>query len=339
MNCTKRTQIDSSSSPCIHYIPAENPKEAGFCKLPSIYRCIESLKHKSLRLSHSTVQDYLTCRRLFYVKHIAGLMSRDDAITTSMKRGKLYDIVIGQMYKEISNEKKQAELINYINDSKIDLFSIAMVEGTIRGIKEFVDPSLNKFVGTQEEFHYHHYDSINGDIIIHGFYDRLYKDHFVESKFTGYPNIYTTYPFHILPQVGTYFLADDNLKYVIMEVMRVPALKPKDGESPELFSYRVYSDIIKRPSYYMIGLNKSKRMFGKIFYRNEFNLDQLNERYGIIIREIKEMIERDSYYPNETSCEKFGNTCGLLGTVCELDGKFNIENFKIRKKPGEKDET
>ena len=331
MNCPKI--IPLPNSPCAHYIPSINKKEAGYCKLPSMFRCIEALKHYSIKLSHSAVQDYLTCRRLFYIKHIAGLTTRDDLISSAMKMGKLYDIMVGGMYE--SNESYNNKLADYITTSKINEFNLAMVLGFVRGMKEFVDAESDRFVGLQQELTYSRYDTINGDVLIHGFYDRLYEDHFVESKFTSHPDIYTTYPFHILSQIGTYFLADEKLKYVIMEVARKPQLKVKDNETAEQFERRVYGDILKKPSYYLIGLDKTKRRFGKIFYRNEFDLNGLNERYGMIIREIREMMERDSYYHDETSCEKWGNTCPLLGVVCELNGKMNIENFERRKKPGE----
>lgn len=331
MNCPKIVPIPNS--PCAHYIPTTNKKEAGYCKLPSMFRCIEALKHYSIKLSHSAIQDYLTCRRLFYIKHIAGLATRDDMISSAMKMGKLYDIMIGGMYESDADYRKH--LHDYIESSKIDEFNWAMVNGFVRGMQEFVDPSLDGFLGLQQEFQYSRYDSINGDVLIHGFYDRLYENYFVESKFTAHPDIYTTHPFHILSQIGTYFLADEKLKYVVMEVARKPQLRVKDNETAEQFEKRIYSDFIKRPSYYLIGLDKNKRKFGRIFYRNEFDLIGLNERYGIVIREIREMMERDSYYHDETSCEKWGNTCPMLGTVCELNGKMNIENFVRRKKPGE----
>jgi hypothetical protein len=158
----------------------------------------------------------------------------------------------------------------------------------------------------------------NGDpvkLLLSGFYDRKYADHFVENKLSGKPDFYLD-PFFIQSQVGTYFLADPSLESCTMEIIRTPQLKQtgkNKDESPEELTERVYQDAISRPSHYFIGWNAERQTYGKKFFRGEMEIEELKNRYIHIFREIFNARIMDGFYKNLKVC---GNI--LPGISCEM---------------------
>jgi hypothetical protein len=325
LSCDKR--VSEGSSPCIHYIKNDTPGEAGFCKLPSIFRCTEALKHLSVRMSHSTIQDYLTCKMLFYYKHILGLSPRNHMLSGALKMGRYWDLLQGVFYGVHTIDYVYSEMESYA----ISPLDMARVEGVYDAMVEFIEPNTDGLVGLQQHFHIHNYHSSYGDVIIHGYYDRLYEDYFAESKFTSKPSDYVTVPFRVASQIGTYFLADEKLKKVVMEVVKKPDLRPKQDEDPATFKQRVTDDVMRRPSNYFIGLNRSERRFGKVFLRSEFDLAAIERRYAIVIGEIKRIQNDGEYYPNERSCERYNTQCEFV-VACECGGRVDMNSYQMREK-------
>ena len=325
--CSKKVTLVHPELPCDFYIETGDG-QAGLCTCASNFRCAEAMKEFGMKLSYSHVADYLRCKRLYWYKHVMGLEPYDQALSPSLKMGKLWDLAQNRIYNVVSDS---SEIDNYILSASMADYQVANVRACYRAYQQFVTPDMDKLVGLQNEFQFHNYDVDNGDLFVHGFYDRLYTDHFVECKFSGRPEYYTGSPFSMISQVGTYFLADEKLEYCDMEVTRAPQLRQGAEESAEDFEERIFKDIWKRPSYYFIGYNRESKKFGKRYYRNEFDLGMLQRRYGIITREIKEMSERNSYYCNSATCQMYGGTCEFEG-VCTNGGYVSESQYKMRDK-------
>jgi len=99
-------------------------------------------------------------------------------------------------------------------------------------------------------------------------------------------------------------------------VIQVP--QQKFGKTDNFASYedRIYSDILSRPSEYFIGFDREKRTFGKRYYRNDFNLEEIEKRYRIVISEIREKYKSNTWYMNDKSCNQYNKPCDYKG-ICE----------------------
>jgi hypothetical protein len=178
-----------------------------------------------------------------------------------------------------------------------------------------------------------------GDFITTGVFDRLYEDWFAETKLSGSPDWYTQI-YNLIPQVGTYFMADPGLRYCKMEITRCPDLKSiksfKD-ESVSAFEERCYKDVLSRPSHYFLGYDRDHHTFGKKFYRTEFPLEEIQARYSSIYYEITEAANRDGVYgafwKNWTSCLNHFGPCEFID-VCHHD-KVSEAIFTMKDKPKE----
>jgi hypothetical protein len=167
---------------------------------------------------------------------------------------------------------------------------------------------------------------------VNGFYDRKYPDHFCEDKLSSSPSYYLD-PFFVDSQCSTYFLADPNLEYVIMEVIQFPLQKElkKKEESPEELMQRVYDNILSTPSRTFIGWNNQKRMYGVKFHKGEFRLDAAMERYKQVVIDIQSARWSGIFYKDFTRCgNMYGHPCEMR-TICKSN---NISEtiYKIRGK-------
>ncbi len=246
---------------------------------------------------------------------------RPEQLGKPLKMGALWDLYQQYVYQEMD-----FQLINeLINEYEIDEFDVAKVSALFKSHKKFIDPdySCDCQVELQKQ--------IAEDCTVKGIIDRLYDDNFfVESKLSSRPMSYLNV-WGVTPQVGTYFLLDSNLEYVIMEVAQTPKLKVKKNENAEEFENRVFKDICTRPSHYFIGLDRDKGAFGKVFLRDDFNIERLKERYKIIVTEIKflEELGADSFYQQETGCFAYGTACDFL-PICENDDYISEDMFRIK---------
>jgi hypothetical protein len=168
----------------------------------------------------------------------------------------------------------------------------------------------------QLQFHYikptHH---------IKGYIDCLYPDHFLEDKLSGRPDFYAK-KWNLSHQLSTYFLSNPKLDYAIVRVARVPSLRTGKGknadETPDGYTQRIYSDIIKRPSHYFLGLNRIKRTYGHRYYRNEFNLEEMEKEYIQVSKDIQRAAKEDAFYKNRNACHVPAD-CEYL-PICDTGG-------------------
>ena len=362
-----KSMVPTTDSPCTHYIPVANGS-AGLCKVPTKFRCTQAIKELAMRLSHSTIQDYMKCKRLYWLKHVNGVVMKEENISSAMKAGSLMDLVWEMVYNEaIFDRDKVAtiksvegkdvhvyekdtlshchrDIINgYIYDVNVPATVVSKVWGIYRAYKEYITPCLDGFVGTQKHFELHLRQKDIKDVLIHGYYDVLFEDHFEEYKFTGQPEDYSR-PIQIGSQVGTYFLANPALEYVDMMIVHSPQLKllrankkRADDETDSEYEERIYLDAVSRPSHYFKGFNRKTGTFGRRFYRSEFDLREIERRYIQIAIEIKRRTEENAWYKEDYfNCSSFNSSCEYM-PVCESDdgsGRVNVseEIFEIREK-------
>ena len=343
---------------CEYYAYAENDKmeikdgECGYCKRPNCYRCVADIT-RTIPLSHSSIGDFLTCHYLYYLKKILGIEKRPAHMGDALKAGKLWDTV---KQKHLGANVNIQEVIN---EYEINPIVVAKVRALFHAYKELeiqvepgyelqakIDLNYNiqipatSFIPTitvgkeaLSMWDQKNTNSYTFSLNITGFYDRKYPTYFCEDKLSGKPEFYLD-PFYISSQCGTYFLADPNLEYVIMEVVRFPQHKPnkKKEETPEEIYKRVYDDVLSRPSNYFIGYNREKRMYGRKFWKGEFDLESIKQRYQQVVIEIMAARWNGNFYRDDKCCNNI-----LLGIVCDMkeicrNHNISEEMYKIRKK-------
>jgi hypothetical protein len=332
---------NSTFTACKYYAEPENIVENGFCNRPELYRCLAT-PSKIIPLSHSSVQDFLTCHFLYYLKAIRGIQIKDTAKSSPLKMGSLMDKVLQKhLGGEIKDEAGKPTTIPGLIDSlQINDFDVAKVKGIFRAYKFLeiqTEPNgqLQSKISQSIKFDKSWGDGTPVELLLTGFYDRKYPNYFVEQKFTSRPETYLD-TYFLQSQIGTYFLADPTLEFCIMEIIRVPALKSSGKnkeESAEEHAERIYQDAISRPSNYFIGWDSKTQKYGKKYFRTEFNLDELKSRYIHIFREIWEARLMNGWYRNDKACNNVlpGISCDMLG-ICRSNNNFNDATHEIRKK-------
>jgi hypothetical protein len=348
---------------CATYQYAEGPgmepsfQECGYCTLPNAYRCIADVT-RFIPLSHSSTGTFLTCHYLYMLQKLLGIEVRLPFFGNALKAGKLWDTIKQKHLGADVNIKATIE------EYEMDLYIVAKVRALYHAYKELeitVEPGYSLQAAAKL-----HYDilppssfipSINigkeainlwqdrasqsederrwhFPLTINGFYDRKYPNYFTEDKLSGRPEFYLD-PFYIQSQNGTYFLADPNLEYCIQEVVQFPQQKElkKKEESPDQIYKRVYSDIISRPSKYFIGWNGEKKMYGKKFYRGEFNLDQIEQNYKQTVIEILSCRWTGIWQKNWKVCGNIypGISCDFQ-SICKT-GTMSDTMYKVRERP------
>lgn len=328
--CKKRVNNDGGS--CVHFIPPDDKREAGFCTLQGQFRCVDNLLAAIPRLSHSSIQDWLKCRRLFYLKNIRGITRRPNQCSNAIKMGSLWDACQGKLFGFHGDE----EILQVINMYEIEEQEREVVRAVVRAFRT-LDLSVQKEDCTlQERFTFSSkfknlYSWIERDtfeFLITGVYDRKYPKYFVENKFSGAPDYYQDV-YWLSSQVGTYFLSDPAMEYCVMEIIRTPSLRKREDEPAEAFGARIYADILARPGWYFIGYNKKTNSYGRRFYRNEFRLDELSLRYQNIGYEIMDANERDAFYRSEPMC-RHPWECDMLD-ICK-SGVMSEELYTFKTK-------
>ena len=295
------SKINTVSGSCTSLI-----KDSHICKLPSEFRCPQEFSDGSVRLSHSQLQTYLSCKRKYMLGYIDQWTCRNECVSKPMKMGQLLGVVMQDKFDDhdIDAIKK------VIEEYDIGPVEIAKVRAINRahnylGIKIEDDG----YVGCEVPFNYY---SSEGDLNITGRYDVLFNDHFEEYKFSSRPENYLEI-FPLQSQIGTYFLANEDLEYVTMKVCVPPALRYNgDKEDIQEYEDRIYSAVLSQPSRYFKGFKRIGVTYGKKFYRAEFDLGYLRQRYNWIGQEIRESRERGSWYHNENSCFDYSG-CEFYG--------------------------
>ena len=329
----------------------------GFCKQQGAYRCVADIT-RIVPLSHSSTGDFCTCHYLYYLKKILGIELRPAAMSVPLKAGTLWDSIkqkhLGAKINiqelidkyEIDDLTKAKVRALYHVYKYLDIKTEAGYElqSKINMTHEIVLPasafipsvSVGKEAINLWQDRANQADDLrrwNFPLTVSGFYDRKYSTYFTEDKLSGRPEFYLD-PFFLQSQIGTYFLADPKLEYCVMEIVQFPQQKgrKKIEETPEQIYKRVYDEVLSRPSNYFIGYDREKNMYGKKFYRGEFDIAGIAERYKQIVIEILAARWTGNFYKNWKACNNV-----LPGIPCDMkyicaNGNVSEQLYKIREK-------
>lgn len=357
---------------CDHYLFAEDSQmnlkhgECGYCNLPNAYRCVADVC-RIIPLSHSSVSDFCTCHYLYYLKKILGIEVRPAFLGIPLKAGVLWDSI---KQKHLGNEKINIKEI--IAKYEIDEYTVAKVKAIYHAYKELeitVDPDYElqakvnltydiiippssfipsitvgkEVINLWSESNNQSEDDRTWKfpLSITGFYDRKYSNYFTEDKLSGRPEFYLD-PFLIASQVGTYFLADPNLEYCLMEIVQFPQQKilkesaKRQEETPDQMYNRARQEILSQPSKYFItplkGFQKDRHRYGLKLHRGEFDLNAIKERYIQVVIELLAARWNNGFYKNFKSCSNIlpGIKCDMQ-TICKT-GNVSETIYSIRGK-------
>jgi len=268
-------------------------------------------------LSSSAVNSFCACKQRYYLGYLKGIRVRPEMINDAMKLGNLFH----GGYANFFQANKWVNLIDKQWPEKMQIDKAKDIH-KVFALLEFIQEEgivldTEKFIQCEYKFNI-------DELSVTGVMDRLYSDHFTEVKLTSRPEYYIS-PHFLASQLATYFLADKELKYCVMEVVRLPGQRQTgnfEDESPVVYKNRIKEDIRKRPAYYFQGYDKNTKQFGKKFYRTEFDLDEVKDRYKHIMFEIRSAIERDAFYKEESAC-LLPWQCDYLA-VCESGGVSDL---------------
>jgi len=299
MSCKRRIKV--KDKPCKYYISSGVDGEAGFCELPSEFRCIEAVRHCAPRLSFSAVNNWCKCRYCYYLNQVKGVQTQDHMKSNPLKMGGIWDKVWNEIFLHgVIDLSKMANIIRIESEKEqLGEKETQILLALLRGIHHigFTPPHATPQVLMQY--------LIAGKMNLIGYADGIMENKMLfEVKLSSKPDYYTTL-FNIHDQVGTYFLAEKRLEKVVMLVTRVPWLKSVkrfEDEDAEEHGARVFKDVCKRPSHYFQGWDNKTKKFGKVFYRGEFDLDELRDKYVHIAREIPEAVKLDAMYQEKGNC-------------------------------------
>jgi hypothetical protein len=267
------------------------------------------------------IQNFLTCHHLCYLSNIRGVQVRDSQKSSPLKCGTLWDAALGKHYGGVDKATGEPfDIPKVIEKYEIDPKDVAKVRGLFRAYKMLevqIDPGyeVQKKIDLTIPFDKVWGDGVPVEVMVTGYYDRWYPGSFAENKFSGRPDYYLD-PYHIQSQVGTYFLANPSLESCTMEIVRNPDLKQtgkNKEESPDDYGERVYQDALSRPGHYFIGWDIDTHRYGKKYWRNEFNLEEIRSRYIHIFREFWEARQFDGFYKNDRACAAI-----LPGIPCDM---------------------
>ncbi len=255
--------------------------------------------------------------------------------------GTLWDAVLNKYYDGINKDTgKPYNMPEIINKYEIAPRDVAKVRGLYRAYKMLeiqIEPGyeLQTKINLKIDFKKVWNGGAPVELMITGYYDRKYPTHFIENKLSGRPDNYLD-PWFIQPQVGTYFLADPSLESCTMEICRTPDLKStgkNKEEDDETYGERVYQDVLSRPSHYFLGYNQSTHHYGKKFYRTEFNLKELKDRFIHIFREYMEARALNGFYKNDRACSNIlpGISCDMIN-ICRYNNMSETQ-YQIRQRP------
>ena len=257
-------------------------------------------------LSHSSRELFIKCRKAFYLNRIKRIRTKGEMLALPVKLGIIWDQYVQSRFNQ---QKFQDTFWKLADEYQLDDVSVSKIYGIIQAHRMLeIDPDYEnedgeRFIGCQKRFELQ-YDGYR----VVGYIDREYTDHVVETKFTARPDFY--FQIHnITSQIGSYFLSNENYKYAIIEAVRVPDIKTgkRKYADEDLDSYRnrVKGEILSKPSHYFVGFDRDKGTYGKKFWRNEFDLESLEQVYQEVWNEIKQCLEANSeakWWQNRKAC-------------------------------------
>jgi len=309
------------NQPCIHSIG----DKFDFCALPEIFRCSEYLRRNELTLSYSTIRNSI-CKRKLYWSYIAGIQLIIKPLP--MRLGEIAGEFLNDFHSQPTEKPpngykwckygnhwhilgasyncKEGIKLDDLKDSEGNLpYQIMAMLGLFKGYKEKEFNSMKGIVQARFEWFEEGYPHIIGYMDL-----KTYDKIGYEFKYSSRPDAYKE-KFIIQDQVATYFLGNPTLKRITVRAIQVPQLKLAKNEGLEDYRDRVYQDFLNRPLHYINDTS---------FWRNEFNYDEIREKYKMIANEIQRFIEMGGmkyFYQSNGPNTCFGETMGTAVSNCE----------------------
>jgi hypothetical protein len=223
-----------------------------------------------------------------------------------MKLGEITGKILDNLHNIIIPQKILPDLSELEDELGIYPVQIDAILGLIQGYEE---KEFNTLKGkTQSHFRWRE----DGCPQVTGYLDLEVYDEKIayEFKYTSKPDAYSN-KFVIQDQLATYFLGKPNLERITLRAIRVPELRLAKNESHKDYRERVRQDFISRPLFYIHDYN---------YWRNEFNYNELREKYRMISQEILSLIDKGGqkyFYQSNGPNTCFGETTGTAVGNCE----------------------
>ena len=283
----------------------------GFCRLPDMFKCpvYEYFFYGQISVSQANI--FMKCKKLYQYTYLDGW----DVLPLMKPRAMRLGSAIHLTLESILKNTGSIDLNDYFSED----------EEKERGIVGIFTDRLSHMDWGSPLSEYRFVLNPIDSPEIHGVIDLLYPDHFSEVKVSARPDYYTS-PHFLQSQLATYFMTDEALRYANMMVIRVPELKQGKNESIDGLLNRIDEDIKKRPSHYFTGYDPEKNTFGKRFYRTEFDLPEVLERYRHIMHERRLAIKRKCFYKNESQC-LIPTPCQYM-SACETGGMSDLIYYR-----------
>jgi len=284
--------------PCVNSVDSKGD----FCDLPSMFRCIEYIRRKEIRLSYSSCRDFTTCKRKFWWSYIAGIEPIDLPLPMMLGR------ILSDHLDLIHNKYPSTDfpVYDWSQHKKDDDGNMWPQFHALRGlIKGYIEKYGEMKGDTQ-----FHFDWVeDGYPRLHGFIDLKYlKTMDYEFKYTSRQEAYTK--FAVQDQLGTYFLGDKEAERITVRAILMPQLRQGKNESPLEYEERVYQDFLARPKFYVKDMN---------YWREEFNYFELKTKVQMIANDIIRYLELggiEAFYQSNGPSTCYGDTTGKATSNC-----------------------
>lgn len=313
--------FNGKKSPCAWYIHTPG---GGYCKRDYRFQCIEYIRRKQPRLSYSTIEKYVRCRRYYYYYNIMGLVAKGINLTP-----KLGNVLHSEMavFHNIDDDdstkhallstKQRRVIIDAYRDEEGNtpnwlMRELANIDGVMSSYRLLDDTIVIKPIGLCE-FKGDTVDKDNnGDIIMYrdgihilSYLDLLIKSdrHAYDFKYTSNPDYYNFFTTEI--QASTYFLVFPKLNKITFRLVRKPELKLGKNESIEEYQLRLMKDVNRRPKYYFED---------KTFYRTEYDLDYTTAYIKFYSTEISRNLDygKPAFPQERNGCYQYNSWCEYM---------------------------
>lgn len=286
--------LDKSVKPCKYYAGENKCSEF-------YYYCPISLEKSDFNIHQSQIKDFDRCPYKFYLSYIEGLETKPEYQSIAIRRGSYLHSLLS----------RQPEDIYFSEEEKLEQYSTEII------YKKMIDLELLPDIEDYEK------EYINKGV--KGVIDFIFNDSFGEFKYTSQPEFYLN-SFLAHYQLSFYFFIS-GFTYAYMLPIRVPQLKYDERkENKEEYLERLEQDILRRPNFYFPEYNKERTppKWGRRFWINEFDLDELERKANWTKKEIKDCLA-NNYFPQRFANCLFPTPCDFM-PICET-GNINEEVF------------
>lgn len=239
-----------------------------------------------MRTSHSTIQDYKRCKRLYWLKHVEGLRAVESS--AALERGKSYHEKIEQL----------------LNTGDFDRDDNLKTNAMASAFKKYIYPTILESSNIDSVESWFSYKTASGHEVVGRIDGKTASGEVIEHKTTSYA-IDEQYKFllSIDEQIPTYMHAHLTNK-VRYTVCQTPTIRQKKNESDEEFENRCIE--------WYAEDTESKIATFEI----QFPVEKIENFIAEQDKVITEMENCDLFYRNTSYCKNWGGLCEYA-PICE----------------------